>query len=135
MGMARTRHGLNHASRLEPNTSNAAGGSREPPRRKPRAWPVPGTAPITHLDWNSIPQTPQVDPVSRLGASRGHGQHPAPPQSRTSIGTQSPQTPQAPPREPPRRKPRAWPVPDTVRQYKETDRVCSQKFFMASNAS
>ena len=33
---------------------HAAGGSREPPRRKPRAWPVPGTAPITHLDWNPI---------------------------------------------------------------------------------
>jgi hypothetical protein len=29
------------------------------------------------------------DPVSRTGASRGHGQYPAPPQSRTSIGTQS----------------------------------------------
>jgi hypothetical protein len=27
--------------------------------------------------------------VSRLGASRGHCQYPAPPQSRTSIGTQS----------------------------------------------
>ena len=27
--------------------------------------------------------------MSRLGASRGHGQYPAPPQSRTSIGTQS----------------------------------------------
>jgi hypothetical protein len=53
--MASTRHGLNHAPRLEPNPSNAAGGS----------------------------------PVSRLGASRGHGQYPAPPQSRTSIGTQS----------------------------------------------
>ena len=26
----------------------------EPPRRKPRAWPVPGTALIKHLDWNSI---------------------------------------------------------------------------------
>jgi hypothetical protein len=36
-------------------------------------------------------QTPHAagDPVSRLGASRGHGQYPAPPQSRTSIGTQS----------------------------------------------
>jgi hypothetical protein len=28
------------------------------------------------------------DPVSRLGASRGHGQYPALPQSSTSIGTQ-----------------------------------------------
>ena len=39
--------------------SNAAGGSREPPRRKPRAWPVPCTAPITHLDWNPIAPLPR----------------------------------------------------------------------------
>jgi hypothetical protein len=36
-------------------------------------------------------QTPNAagDPVSRMGATHGHGQYPAPPQSRTSIGTQS----------------------------------------------
>ena len=88
--MASTRHRPNHAPRLEPNPSTPQAYPREPPRRKPRAWPVPGTAPITHLDWNPIPQRRRGDPVSRLGASRGHGQYPAPPQSRTSIGTRRP---------------------------------------------
>ena len=32
---------------------------REPPRRTPRAWPVPDTAPITHLNWNPIAPLPR----------------------------------------------------------------------------
>jgi hypothetical protein len=52
---------------------------------------------LRHIDSKTIAfhtgicQTPNAAgvPVSRLGASRGHGQYPAPPQSRISIGTQS----------------------------------------------
>jgi N-acetylglucosamine-6-phosphate deacetylase len=39
---------------------HAAGGSREPPRRKPRAWPVPRTAPILPLWGGRIGSRPEA---------------------------------------------------------------------------
>ena len=74
--MASTRHRPNHAPRL-----HCYRGLR--PRQ--RVFQPSGLRTNAHPD----PSNAAGDPVSRTGASRGHGQYPAPPQSRTSIGTQS----------------------------------------------